>query len=223
MFQRRRLKKVHAKFLESCRNLNEGRMFWDEKGTFTKWFLQLFVPVPLLGLHKEGEGLTRALLWLEASCKERALCEEVIKHYHKIVFEGLLQEAGQYRRKEAGIYGSSIQCPPPQKVSLLMKQLDMKLIREQEEFDKRNSADTSLLVRAAVDIHHRIVRTHPFDDGNGRVGRLAMNHLLRRYKQPYVIFPPISESREHFEALEAANKGNLDPLLALAIACRHDL
>ena len=47
---------------------------------------------------------------------------------------------------------------------------------------------------------------HPFSDGNGRVARLALNHLMRRYGQPYLVLPPLNESPPLLGA-------NLDPLV----------
>ena len=74
-------------------------------------------------------------------------------------------------------------------------------------------------MRAAVDLYQRLGFIHPFADGNGRVARLAMNHLLRRYGQGYVVFPPLSEAPDLMEALQEAHKSRLEPLLALARRC----
>lgn len=57
-------------------------------------------------------------------------------------------------------------------------------------------------------LHHRFVRTHPFQDGNGRVSRLLM-------AWPYVkrhLPPPVIEAKEkpgYFDALAYADRGDL--------------
>ena len=69
-------------------------------------------------------------------------------------------------------------------------------------------------------MHHRFVRTHPFQDGNGRVSRMLMAYAYLRRGEP----PPViaAERRgEYIGALERADGGDLrafsDYLGALAM------
>lgn len=57
-------------------------------------------------------------------------------------------------------------------------------------------------------LHHRFVRTHPFQDGNGRVSRLLMASCYSRRG----LVPPLlrAEGREdYFDALQRADAGDL--------------
>ena len=57
-------------------------------------------------------------------------------------------------------------------------------------------------------MHHRFVRTHPFQDGNGRVSRMLMAYAYVRRGLP----PPVITHRrrdEYIEALEDADRGEL--------------
>ena len=57
-------------------------------------------------------------------------------------------------------------------------------------------------------LHHRFVRTHPFEDGNGRVSRLLMAYVYLRKGE----FPPLIRAEHkglYIRALEQADKGNL--------------
>ena len=57
-------------------------------------------------------------------------------------------------------------------------------------------------------MHHRFVRTHPFQDGNGRVSRMLMAYaFIRRGDPPPVI--PSNGREDYIEALEAADTGDL--------------
>jgi Fic family protein len=219
MFQRWRLKKIHARFLESCRNLKEGRAYWDQATGFRRWFLETISPFPLLGLHEDGERLLSALHWLESNCRERPLDEQVIREYSRMVYKGGPEPAGLYRKGKISVIGSTIPRPSPEKVSPMMKQLHLRLVEEQKKFDGAKPVDESAVLTLAVDVYQRIGLIHPFADGNGRVSRLAMNHLTRRYGFGYVVFPPLSEASPLWEALQAAHGGRLESLVKFARTC----
>lgn len=63
-------------------------------------------------------------------------------------------------------------------------------------------------------LHHRFVRIHPFQDGNGRVARaLSLMVLLRAKYAPIVV---TNDQREDYiDALDAANQGDIRPLVRL--------
>lgn len=104
-----------------------------------------------------------------------------------------------------------------------MKQLDLKLSQEQKRFDSVKPVDDSEILSVAVDLYQRIGLIHPFVDGNGRVARLAMNHLLRRYNLRYVVLPPLSEAPTLMEALQEAHGGRPEALLTIAKRCRFQV
>jgi Fic family protein len=221
MFRGWRLKKIHAKFLESCRNLKEGRAYWDQASGFRRWFLETISPIPLLGLHEDGERLLSALQWLESNCRLRPLDEGTIRDYHEMIYKGNVESPGQYRKGKISVFGSTIPRPAPEKVPALMKQLDLRLADAQRKFDGTNQTEESEVVTVAVDLYQRIGLIHPFADANGRVARLAMNHLLRRHRLPYVILPPLSETPELMAALQVAHRGNPQQLRDLALRHRN--
>lgn len=64
-------------------------------------------------------------------------------------------------------------------------------------------------VQVAALLHYRMVRIHPFDDGNGRVCRLLMNYHLLRHGFPPVIIK--SADKQHYlTALQRADAGDLE-------------
>ncbi|MDQ3431704.1 MAG: Fic family protein [Actinomycetota bacterium] len=73
--------------------------------------------------------------------------------------------------------------------------------------------DRHLMERLAA-VHARFEQVHPFLDGNGRAGRLALNLLLARLGYP----PAIIRKRErwrYLQALRAADADNYGPLAEL--------
>lgn len=221
MVKRWRLKKVHAKFLESCRNLGEGRQYLSQASGLRRWILETFCPVPLLALHEDGERLLRALQWLEAHSKKCPVDEKVLRDYHRMIYKGSSECVGEYRKGRISVIGSSIPRPAPEKVSALMKQLEFKLAEHQTNLDSLGQVDELTVLTVAADLYQRVGLVHPFADANGRVARLAMNHILRRYGHGYVIFPPLSEAPELMAALQEAHRGKVDSLATLAKKCLH--
>lgn len=74
----------------------------------------------------------------------------------------------------------------------------------------------------AVRFHHRLVAIHPFPNGNGRCSRLAADLLAARLGQPRFTWgrgdlAAIAELRRRYvDALKAADKGVIEPLIAFA-------
>ena len=57
-------------------------------------------------------------------------------------------------------------------------------------------------------LHHRFVRTHPFQDGNGRVSRLLMSYVYLRKGEPSPIISTEGKP-DYIRALRQADRGNL--------------
>lgn len=72
--------------------------------------------------------------------------------------------------------------------------------------------DSKSVLTAAAYFHAKFENIHPFADGNGRTGRLAMNYLLVRHNHPPVIIHE-EDRKEYYEALEAWDRDqDLKPL-----------
>jgi Fic family protein len=69
--------------------------------------------------------------------------------------------------------------------------------------------DITLLL---AQLHHRFVRIHPFDDGNGRVVRLLLNFVALNSGFP----PLVIKSRErprYIAAIQASDAGDFQPMM----------
>lgn len=216
MFRRWRLKRIHARYLDSSRNLTEGRDYWRREKNPILGLLETLSPIPLLALHAEGAQLLAALNFLEENCARSPLTVDTVREYHRLVSPPRDPHAGDYRKGQANVVDSRISRPPFQKVPALMMQLGGKLKQDQEALDRQTKTTLESALQLAVEVHQRVAFIHPFVDGNGRVARLAMNHILRRYGQGYVILPPISESPEHFQTLEEAHGGMVSSFMNFA-------
>ncbi len=102
----------------------------------------------------------------------------LIREIHKRLMSGVRgkdKHPGEYRRDQVwvGPLGTSMDKarylpPAPEHVSSLMDKLD--------DFMKNNK-DLHPLIACGI-IHHRFEAIHPFDDGNGRTGRLLISLFL---------------------------------------------
>ncbi|SFB93604.1 Fic family protein [Streptomyces aidingensis] len=107
-------------------------------------------------------------------------------------------QANHVRRPD----GSMLEYTPPEHVPAQMDEL----IRQY-----RTTESVHPLVREAW-LHHRFVRIHPFEDGNGRVARcLTLLGLLKCDLAPLVV--DRRERDRYLRCLDQANEGELRPLV----------
>src|SRR3989344_3541199 len=125
--------------------------------------------------------------------------EDILK-LHKIIVNNTGVAFG-YKKLPNFLIGRNVKTVMPEKVNEEMS----KLIKWYNE-----NKNLHPLLKAAL-FHGRFERIHPFDDGNGRVGRLIMNIiLLNNGYAPLIIRK--SHKTAYFSALEAFDNGYEDKL-----------
>ena len=114
-------------------------------------------------------------------CAEEPLTEDIIKALHKILKTGTRDShiswfnVGEYKSRPNVVGGK--ETTKPAKVSAEMKKL-------LDAYSDLSDVD----IRDIVRFHHDFERIHPFQDGNGRVGRLiAFKECLRFNIVPFII------------------------------------
>ncbi len=65
-------------------------------------------------------------------------------------------------------------------------------------------------LRAGAQLYARFQQAHPFSDGNGRLGRLLLAYWLHQRGLVFRFFA--SDKLEHLRAVEATNRGDIEPL-----------
>lgn len=130
---------------------------------------------------------------------------ETVLRLHSLVLHELNETAGQFRQTQVFIRGSEHRPPPSRQVPTLMMQWIRWLDGEGMNYHP--------VVRAAI-AHHGFEAVHPFEDGNGRTGRLLLNLMLMRDG-----YPPAMLLREwalrYYHGLEAAHFGQYSALVQL--------
>jgi len=162
-----------------------------------------------LGEHLEARNHPMAIEYIENLANCDHICEANILKAHELIFSGILENAGNYRNAQVYIEGSDYTPPPAFEVPLLMKEL--------LEWLDENPQELRPIEIAAV-FHYKLVSIHPFDDGNGRIGRLLMNLLLIRHGYPLTIIRHI-DRRRYYDTLRKADHGDLKPFVNFVARC----
>ena len=90
-------------------------------------------------------------------------------------------------------------------------------MRELLEDLKTLPQEPEKVLTAAAFFHAKFENIHPFADGNGRTGRLAMNYLLAVHNHPPLVIHQ-EDRKAYFEVLEAWDaEQNLKPLKAFLL------
>ena len=158
---------------------------------------------------------------LEAKSAEKTLnfvkeCKEefgqaLVLKIHELYFKDTKPFiAGKYKTMQNRVRGSAFETTPPQFVLT-----DMKLYFQEYEKLKKEQHPLELAAWA----HWKLVRIHPFQDGNGRTARIIMNFILN--KNGYAMIDiKTKEKQQYFKALEKCHYNNNARALAIRLVRR---
>ena len=142
----------------------------------------------VLGLPKEIQEVRNAFAAYEALDQWHPHRIDDLLAAHALLLHGLIDDAGHWRSKGAGIYrGEQLvhMAPPASQIPRLMADL----------FDWLANTDAHPLIASAA-FHYEFEFIHPFGDGNGRIGRLWQTLILSHW-QPMLAFLPVETVIKH--------------------------
>ncbi len=101
---------------------------------------------------------------------------------------------------------------PPKLISLQMAELCTEVASW-----STHPVELTFLEKGAK-IHHRLVKIHPFENGNGRFSRLVADRCLLGWKCSHPIWPENLQStgtsrKKYIKTLQAADAGDYEPLI----------
>ena len=133
-------------------------------------------------------------IFLKMLNKKEKLANNLLLKWHKEVFgETKADIAGKYRDYLVRI--GDYRAPDWQDVKNLMNKLIIFI-------NKAKINPVELSARA----HYKFEKIHPFGDGNGRIGRLLMNHILWHSGYPMLIIE-YKKRRSYYKALQKNEEG----------------
>jgi len=138
-------------------------------------------------------------------------CYEFIKIYagefnQKLLLKihGLLTKntnckiVGEYRDHDVRISGSDWIPPSYKKIREEIRKIFQWYYVERKKLHP---------VELGTILHNKLVRLHPFSDGNGRTARVVMNWILMKNKFP-MFYVELRDKINYYEAIEEGDKGN---------------
>ncbi|MBQ1671439.1 MAG: Fic family protein [Treponema sp.] len=151
----------------------------------------------VLGAPNEIQEVKNAVQAYELLLTLDSTSEKDLLRAHGIMMKDLVSRAGKYRNDGVGIFdGKEVVhvAPPAERVPLLMADL----------FEWLKTSDAHPLVKSCV-FHYEFEFIHPFQDGNGRIGRLWQSAILKDWRNIFAWLPVESlikeKQAEYYSAL----------------------
>ncbi|MGL5113509.1 MAG: Fic family protein, partial [Flavobacterium sp.] len=151
----------------------------------------------------EATGIAKSELYIFELETDIELSTTLILEIHKIAFSELYNWAGKWRKTEVSV--GQLLPPKPNMVLHSMYQfidnLNFKI-----SISKNREEHIDCLVYA----HYEFIKIHPFNNGNGRTGRILMNVVaLKLGYKPLELYHREGESRKFYiGAMKEADNGN---------------
>lgn len=156
---------------------------------------------PVLGKKQEIQEVQNAIKAYDLITEFKPYSEKSLLNAHRLLMDQLIESAGKVRKGHVGITsGTQIShiAPPADRLPYLLKELFT--------FLKKDKSHP--LIKSAV-FHYELEFIHPFEDGNGRIGRLWHSLLLIQY-HPIFEYTPIESlikenQRKYYDALSQSD------------------
>ena len=143
----------------------------------------------VLGSPNEIQEVKNAVQAYELLLTLNPYKEQDLLHAHRLMMNELVNRSGKYRRDGVGIFdGRNVVhvAPPADRIPFLMGDL----------FQWLKDTDTHPLIKSSV-FHYEFEFIHPFEDGNGRMGRLWQTVILKDWKPFFAWLPIETLIKEH--------------------------
>lgn len=159
----------------------------------------------------EAKNLARVVEYIRNKSTDQGLSKETILVLHQMLL-GAIDDDNAGRFRKAGEYvriGTHI-APPPEQIERMIDEI----------LYKYKNDITSYYLDKVTRFHLDFETIHPFNDGNGRIGRIIINYQLYRLQLPGIIIRN-KEKNKYYQAFDdyrdKENTESMEHILALAL------
>ncbi len=151
----------------------------------------------------ETKNLARVVSYIDKKAKEKELTLEVILLLHKMLISNIRDDvAGRFRKDNEYVRVGNHIAPNPKEITDRLE----KMLAEYNAESHEN------IIKSIAKLHLAFEYTHPFIDGNGRIGRVINNYLLIREG-----FVPINikfiDRKKYYEAFKEFDEKNATAIM----------
>ena len=119
----------------------------------------------------EAKNLARVVTYIDKKAKEQELGFDVILSLHKMLMSNIRDEiAGRFRIEGEYVRVGSHIAPAPKEINGSLEKI----------LSEYNATSHENIIKRIARLHLAFEYLHPFNDGNGRIGRVINNYLLIR-------------------------------------------
>lgn len=151
----------------------------------------------------EAKNLARVVTYVDTKSKGQELMLDVMLLLHKMLISNIRNDiAGRFRKDNEYVRVGSHIAPPPQEI---INRLETMLV-------EYNASSHENIIKRIARLHLAFEYTHPFVDGNGRIGRVINNYLLIREGYVPVNIKFIDRAAYYTAFREFDEKGQTDTM-----------
>ena len=159
----------------------------------------------------EAKNLARVVGYIRTKSQEGEIDKEIILLLHQMLVSGINDQiAGRFRIKGEHVRVGTHIAPASEQVDRL---IDATLLEYTSDFN-------SYFLDKIGKFHLDFETIHPFNDGNGRIGRVLINYQLQRLGFPSVIVRD-REKKEYYQAFgdyrDGKNTKTMEKILVLGL------
>lgn len=159
----------------------------------------------------EAKNLARVMTYVRKKARTKELDKELILFLHNMLLSGIDDSiAGRFRAKHEYVRVGTHIAPPPEHVEQMIENL----------LENYPSDLESFFTDKIAKFHLDFEKIHPFNDGNGRIGRVMINYQLERMGFPVIIIRD-KEKKDYYRAFreyeDDKKPDTMEKIIALAL------